>query len=113
MQHMNGSPSCAVCGSQLGKMRTFQEVQYSQAYPNDMQIFPLLFRVVLSLNPRLAFGLKIRHLLRHKNVTCLFTKSRVQVHIQSDKKVSVHLMITIQKVTSKVQTVPLQSPDIY
>jgi hypothetical protein len=28
-------------------------------------------------------------------------------------KVSVHLMITIQKVTSNVQSVPRQSPDIY
>jgi hypothetical protein len=26
----------------------------------------LLFRVILSLNPGLAFGLKILHLLRHK-----------------------------------------------
>jgi hypothetical protein len=29
------------------------------------------------------------------------------------KKVSVHLMITIQKVTSIVQNVPCKSPDIY
>jgi hypothetical protein len=34
-------------------------------------------------------------------------------HIQDDQKVSVHLMITIQKVTSNVQSVPRQSPDIY
>ena len=33
--------------------------------------------------------------------------------IQGDQKVSVHLMITIQKVTSNVQSVPRQSPDIY
>ena len=33
--------------------------------------------------------------------------------IQGDKKVSVHLMITIQKVTSNAQSVPRQSPDIY
>ena len=33
--------------------------------------------------------------------------------IQGDQKVSVHLMITIQKVTSNVQSVPHQSPDIY
>jgi hypothetical protein len=32
--------------------------------------------------------------------------------IQGDQKVSVHLMITIQKVTSNVQSVPRQSPDI-
>jgi len=29
------------------------------------------------------------------------------------KKISVHLMITIQKVTRNVQSVPRQSPDIY
>jgi hypothetical protein len=33
--------------------------------------------------------------------------------IQGDQKVSVHLMITIQKATSNVQSVPRQSPDIY
>jgi hypothetical protein len=33
--------------------------------------------------------------------------------IQSDQKVSLHLTITIQKVTSNVQSVPHQSPDIY
>jgi hypothetical protein len=33
--------------------------------------------------------------------------------IQGDQKVSVHLMITIHKVTSNVQSVPRQSPDIY
>jgi len=34
-------------------------------------------------------------------------------HIQGDQKFSVHLMITIQKVTCNVQSVPRQSPDIY
>jgi hypothetical protein len=33
--------------------------------------------------------------------------------LQGDQKVSVHLMITIQKDTSNVQSVPRQSPDIY
>jgi hypothetical protein len=33
--------------------------------------------------------------------------------IQGDQNISVHLMITIQKVTSNVQSVPRQSPDIY
>jgi hypothetical protein len=33
--------------------------------------------------------------------------------LQGDQKVSVHLMITIQKVTSNVQSVPRQSPDVY
>jgi hypothetical protein len=32
---------------------------------------------------------------------------------QGDQKVCVHLMITIQQVTSNVQNVPRQSPDIY
>jgi hypothetical protein len=35
------------------------------------------------------------------------------VDIQSDQKVSVHLVITIQIFTSNVQIVPRQSPDIY
>jgi hypothetical protein len=34
-------------------------------------------------------------------------------YIQGDQKVSVHLVSTIQKVTSNVQSVPRQSPDIY
>jgi hypothetical protein len=34
-------------------------------------------------------------------------------NIQGDQKVSVHLMITIQKVASNVQSVPRQSPDIH
>jgi hypothetical protein len=33
--------------------------------------------------------------------------------IQGDQKVSVHMMTTILKVTSNVQSVPCQSPDIY
>jgi hypothetical protein len=33
--------------------------------------------------------------------------------MQGDQKVSVHVMITIQKVTNNVQSVPRQSPDIY
>jgi hypothetical protein len=34
-------------------------------------------------------------------------------NIQGDKKASMHLMITLQKVTSNVQSVPRQPPDIY
>jgi hypothetical protein len=34
-------------------------------------------------------------------------------NIHDDQKVSVNLMITIQNVTSNVQSVPRQSPDIY
>jgi hypothetical protein len=33
--------------------------------------------------------------------------------VQGDQKVYLHLMITIKKVASNVQTVPRQSPDIY
>jgi len=33
--------------------------------------------------------------------------------LQGDQKVSLHQIITIQKVTSNVQSVPRQSPDIY
>jgi hypothetical protein len=33
--------------------------------------------------------------------------------LQGDQKLSVHLMITTQKVTINVQSVPHQSPDIY
>jgi hypothetical protein len=36
-----------------------------------------------------------------------------QLETQGDQKVSVHLMITINKVTSSVQSVPRPSPDIY
>jgi hypothetical protein len=34
---------------------------------------------------------------------------RIYVKIQGDQKISVHLMITIQKVTSNVQSVPCQT----
>jgi hypothetical protein len=34
-------------------------------------------------------------------------------HMQGDRKVSVHLMTTLQKVTSNIQNVPRQFPDIY
>ena len=40
-----------------------------------------------------------------------FTKQAVI--IQGDQKVSVHLIITIQKVTSNVQNFLRQPPDIY
>jgi hypothetical protein len=41
------------------------------------------------------------------------TRLNVTSYVQSDQTVSVHLMITIQKVTSNVQSFPRQSPDIY
>jgi len=43
----------------------------------------------------------------------IFRLTVVLLYIQGDQKVSVHLMITIQKVTSNVQSVPRQSPDMY
>jgi len=41
------------------------------------------------------------------------THTHTHTHTQGDQKVSVHLMITIQKVTSNVQSILRQSPDIY
>jgi len=43
-----------------------------------------------------------------QSMTCMW----VQIMIQGDQKVSVPLMITMQKVTSNVQSVQRQSPDI-
>jgi len=34
-------------------------------------------------------------------------------YVQGDQKVPVHLLITIEKVTSNVQSVPRQSPNMY
>jgi hypothetical protein len=39
-------------------------------------------------------------------------KSYKHVNIQGDQKVSVHLMVTVQKVTSTFLSVPLQSLQI-
>jgi hypothetical protein len=33
--------------------------------------------------------------------------------LQADQNVSVHLKITVQKVTSNIQSAPRQSPEIY
>jgi hypothetical protein len=44
---------------------------------------------------------------------CIYIYIYIYIYIQGDQKVSVHLMITIQKITSNVQSVPRQSPDIY
>jgi hypothetical protein len=43
-----------------------------------------------------------------QQANCCFKKK-----IQGDQKVCVRLMIIIQKVTSNIQRVPRQSPDIY
>jgi Tfp pilus assembly protein PilF len=62
----------------------------------------------LKLNPTSEKGLFRR--LVTKQYICACTE---RVKMRGDQKVSVHLMITIQKVTSNVQSVPCQSPDIY
>jgi len=51
--------------------------------------------------------------LHTDNQSKLFHPIVLKSIIQGDQKVSVHLMITIQKVTSNVQSVRRQSPDIY
>jgi hypothetical protein len=47
------------------------------------------------------------------NTLRLYYSGPLYVIIQGDQNVSVYLMIAIQKVTSNVQSVPCQSPDIY
>jgi ferredoxin-thioredoxin reductase catalytic subunit len=44
---------------------------------------------------------------------CMYVCACVYVYKQGDQKVSVHLMITIQKDTKNAQSVPRQSQDIY
>jgi hypothetical protein len=50
---------------------------------------------------------------RHEADQCLVSSVLLLPLIHGDQKVFVHLMITIQKVTSNVQSVPRQSPNIY
>jgi len=38
---------------------------------------------------------------------------QMATNVRGDQKVSLHLIITIEKVTSNIQSVPRQSPDIY
>jgi hypothetical protein len=59
--------------------------------------------------------IKIRcnEVYRQKNITEIRKQRSLVLYYRVIKKVSVHLMITILKVTSNVQTVPYQSPDIY
>jgi hypothetical protein len=47
------------------------------------------------------------------SVDFITLRGNLSQHIQCDRKVSVHLMITTQKITSNVQSVPRQSPDVY
>jgi hypothetical protein len=44
-------------------------------------------------------------------IFCLLPKTYRYIKIQGDQNVSVHLMITIQKVTSNIQSIPRQSAD--
>jgi hypothetical protein len=49
-----------------------------------------------------------------KGVTeTMFCYPRLFINEQDDQKVCMHIVITTHKVTSNVQTVPRQSPDIY
>jgi hypothetical protein len=57
-----------------------------------------------------------RKALRQRNFTQVqiqHTHGCLYLYVQGDQKVSVHLMITIHKATSNVQSVPRQSSDIY
>jgi len=47
------------------------------------------------------------------NMSIIKLAAGKKTQIQGDQKVSVLLMITIQKVTSNVQSVPRQSADVY
>jgi hypothetical protein len=69
----------------------------------------------------IAAGLFLKEYFRWGSPACTVVittplKPRLQTNtsiIQGDQKVSVHLMITIHKVTSNVQSFPRQSPNIY
>ena len=68
MQHIMEVQAVRYVATNLAKHGTFQELQFSQAHLDNLRRFMFLFHVVLSLNPRLTFGLIIRHLLRHKRL---------------------------------------------
>jgi hypothetical protein len=60
-------------------------------------------RVELYLYSHLAFVAFSKKVNFTPTCVCIYTHT----HMQGDQKVSMHLMITIQKVTSNVQSVPL------
>jgi len=67
------------------------------------------------LKEMLTFRLA-RYLIWHRWVNTLPRHSNTRyrsVFVEGDQKLSVHLMITEQKFTSNVKSLPHQSPDIY
>jgi hypothetical protein len=54
-----------------------------------------------------------RHLQQYRRNLLQHINQMERSILQDDQKVSVQLMITIQKVTNSIQSVPRQSPDIY
>jgi hypothetical protein len=77
-----------------------------------------VFRTVVNSENFIANFIVKRSLYKQEFVIITYCSRDVGVlgfynEIQGDQKVCVHLMLTIQKVTSNVQSVPRQSPDIY
>jgi hypothetical protein len=68
--------------------------------------------VVPKLQDTLQYYRSVSHSDSRKNSYPLFKEIFIAQNVQVYQKVSVHLMITIQKVTSNVQSVPRQSPYI-
>jgi hypothetical protein len=69
--------------------------------------------VVPKLEDTLQYYRSVLHSDSRKNFYPLFKERFIVQNVQVDQKVSVHLMITIQKITSNVHSVPRQSTDIY
>jgi hypothetical protein len=65
-------------------------------------------RVTVPIFPHILSWLELGQIWLYVLLSCV-----CYIIIQGDNKVPVHLMITIQKVTSNVQSVPRQSPNIY
>jgi hypothetical protein len=89
--------------------REFDETQHSES---DTLLKPIFIRPVHIYSDLCAIQNKIYR--RNLLTTCVSVKIGPEntAFIQGDQKVSVHLIITIQKVTSNVQSVPRQSPYI-
>jgi hypothetical protein len=89
-------------------------VPYCHLWPPRLyKIFPhylingTTFEKTKLLNIKCVFLFSLHIWLKH------FLFDEELSEIQGDQKYSVHLMITIQKITCNVQTFPRQSPDIY
>ena len=60
-----------------------------------------------------CYSRRLQSSLDDESHNLLRISKKLRIKIQGEQKVSVHLMTTIQKVTSNVQSVPRQSPDIH